>query len=233
MCNSCENKSLSRFVDDTRPVTLTRIMGTLCEVGIDFRVEGSESDVLVAEFSRHTVLIALEGAYGQLFSLKAVPKVNVHSSRAADLAFAVSESNNRLIWPASSFTEKEDRSLEVAMTIRHELRAGLSDTQLEDMIDVSMRSVQTALEILSEHVPELAGVPDGFTERFGESNTGTLEFVTLERVQRVLAAEGIKNVEMEPVVKRLAREDTEIEGPYLYFEWEDEADPEQLETPDH
>ncbi len=39
--------------------------------------------------------------------------------------------------------------------------------QLEDRIDISMCSVQTALEILSEHVPELAGVPDGFTERFG------------------------------------------------------------------
>ncbi|HBC7267183.1 TPA: YbjN domain-containing protein [Corynebacterium striatum] len=339
MCNSCENKSLSRFGDDARPVTLTRIMGALREVGIDFHVEGSESDILVVEFSRFTVLIALDGAYGQLFSLKAVPKVNVHSSRAADLAFAVSESNNRLLWPASSFTEKEDGYLEVAITIRYELRAGLSDTQLEDMIDISMCSVQTALEILSEHVPELAGVPDGFTERFGESNTGTLVPVTLERVQRVLAAEGIENVEMEPeeqaiyafingyyfvfrmdgrrwmsvrayfdsdtakfnygellqvlndfnagehesmahaassddhigialeqhflvdrgmsagqigcaihgaifghldaiselepVVKHLVREDAEIEGPYLDFDWEDEADPEQLETPDN
>ncbi|MFS0334686.1 YbjN domain-containing protein, partial [Corynebacterium striatum] len=127
MCNSCENKSLSRFGDDARPVTLTRIMGALREVGIDFHVEGSESDILVVEFSRFTVLIALDGAYGQLFSLKAVPKVNVHSSRAADLAFAVSESNNRLLWPASSFTEKEDGYLEVAITIRYELRAGLSD----------------------------------------------------------------------------------------------------------
>lgn len=35
------------------------------------------------------------------------------------------------------------------------------------------------------------------------------------------------------MVKHLAREDVEIEGPYLDFDWEDEADPEQLETPDN
>ncbi len=53
-------------------------------------------------------------------------------------------------YPSSFSVKEEDGYLEVAITIRYELRAGLSDMQLEDMIDISMCSVQTALEILSE-----------------------------------------------------------------------------------
>lgn len=197
-----EDLSTPAFTDTSldnvaRPVDLIRLTAALDELEIIYEIDEDLHDTVIIHFASHMVFVSVTGPLSPSVYFDAYVRAGIPPELEADLVESMARWHRTQMLPRVFYETNDHGRLRIRMDHTVPTRAGLSDVQLRQHIDWVCGACQGAVEALARDVPQVAGIPEGVTESFGERDTPFMAPVTPARIQPILEYLEVDDLEFD------------------------------------
>lgn len=182
------------YDDDVRPVTFVRVMGAFTDLGLKYRVEEDDENVLIASWPGYITRTVWDGPFEPTLVVSARLWADMGVEKLPDLQRWVGEWNASTFQPTVTYAPGEEGRLLVNVRGCLSLKGGLSDAQLRDNLDRLLGSINQTARALGTEFPELTHTDASYLQSIGAPALDLRLPVTADRIAEVLPALGVEDI---------------------------------------
>lgn len=184
------------FEDNVRAVTCVRVMGALTDLGVKYRVDEDDEDVLTASWAGYFTQMAWDGPFDPVLKVTARLWADMSAEKLPDLQRWLCDFHAGSYQPVVTYVPGEEGRLLIVIRGRLSLKGGMSDEQLRDNLDRLLRSISQAARAVACEFPELTHTEATYLRSIGAPELDVQLPVTSERMAEIVRALDIEDIDV-------------------------------------
>lgn len=170
---------------EVAPVTMTRVMGAMTDLGIKYRVDENDDNEMWASWPGYIVHIVWDGPFEPTMQFMARIWGEMDKRQLPEFQRWIEGFNREHCQPTFRYRFMGKR-LSVHIDNFLSLKGGMSDAQLRENFDTIFKGIQAAARAAALELPDLTQPEPGFLVNFGEEELELTLPVTNSRIERTL-----------------------------------------------
>lgn len=171
--------------NEVAPVTMTRLMGAMTDLGIRYRVDEEDDCELWASWPGYIVHVVWDGPFEPTLLFGVRIWGDMHIRQLPELTAWVAAYNSERCQPTLGFRKQGER-LTVHVDAFVSLKGGMSDAQLRENLDTIFGGINRAARAVGMEFPELTHTEPGFLANFDADELDLTLPVTNGRIEKTL-----------------------------------------------